>query len=492
MKKLIVFAILPFLLANCSEDDKGGKSDKGKIANRQQFQLFNDLFQSNTIRIQNGDGAPIADAQILIGQAVGLPFTNNLLTTNENGEIEIPTEWTEPLALTVDAPGFVRVTYLNQTPQGLNIQLRPRNKTVVRNELQGTTIGHKVVEKDGLVDFGIVIPAMTKLDIMNFDMGQFISPVMETIEAAGQEVQVPSNIVLPTQKESYGIFPVTLSKEIYRFFTPVTGTQKLFAARGRFPFRSVVDSLRNGAEMADLINEFRIFGGQIKDVKINAGSKNKQNFEIREMSFTEKRNFVAPQILKSQTIIAVSLLNQNNFLVPTDFKRVEANEKTELGILPKTEPLLAAVLKNRNEMNPDRPGIDRLSAVMTNFSDNESVDFLPLIPNPRFNNTGDLDLPEVSNIKGVHQLATYSVLSQVVEKKKADGTISKSLNRAWEVYSNDWLSEVKLPEFPTDIQIAGKKQWDVVFIGSQNASQSSIGPAMIDAATHVTHSSVQF
>ncbi len=201
---------------------------------------------------------------------------------------------------------------------------------------------------------------------------------------------------------------------------------------------------------------------------------------------------MAPQILKSQTIIAVSLFNQNNFLVPTDFKRVETNEKVELGILPKSTPMLAAVLKNRNEMNPDRPGVDRLSAVMTNFIDSSSVDFLPLIPNPRFNNTGDLDLPEVANVKGVNQLATYSVLSQVIEKKKADGTVSKTLNRAWEVYSNKWLSEVKLPEFPTDLQITGKKQWDVVFIGSQNASQSSIGPAMIEAATHVTHSSVQF
>lgn len=492
MKKLIVLAILPFLLANCSEDDKGGKTDKGKFTNRQHFQLFGDLFQSNTIRVQSGDGAPIAGAQILIGQAVGIPFANNLITANENGEFEIPGEWTEPLALTVDAPGFVRVTYLEQAPQGLTIQLRPRNKTVVRNELQGTTIGHKVVDKDGLVDFGIVMPALTKLDIMNFDMGQFISPVMETIEAAGQDVQIPSNIVLPTQKESYGIFPVTLSKEIYRFFTPVTGTQKLFAARGRFPFRSVVDSLRNGAEMADLINEFRIFGGQVKDVTINAGSKNKQNFEVRELSFTEKRNFIAPQILKSQTIIAVSLMNQNNYFVPSDFKRLDTGEKIELGILPKTEPMLAAVLKNRNEMNPDRPGIDRLSAVISDFPDNASVDFLPLIPNPRFNNTGDLDLPEVSNVKGVNQLATYSVLSQVIEKKQADGTINKTLNRAWEVYSNNWLSEVKLPEFPTDIQLNGKKQWDVVFIGSQNASQSAIGPAMIEEATHVTHSSVQF
>ncbi|MNT17354.1 hypothetical protein D3C72_1524980 [compost metagenome] len=63
----------------------------------------------------------------------------------------------------------------------------------------------------------------------------------------------------------------------------------------------------------------------------------------------------------------------------------------------------------------------------------------------------------------------------------------------WEVYAANWVDRMDLPQWPDEAPAgAGKKRWDVNFVGSQTSSQPALGPAMIEAATHVTHSSVTF
>ncbi|MNY51705.1 hypothetical protein D3C86_1873200 [compost metagenome] len=68
----------------------------------------------------------------------------------------------------------------------------------------------------------------------------------------------------------------------------------------------------------------------------------------------------------------------------------------------------------------------------------------------------------------------------------------KLMTPLWDVYAGSWVETMKLPQWPGETPVTGKKRWEVNFVGSQTASQSAVGPAMIEAATHVTHSSVTF
>ncbi|MBV2168700.1 MAG: hypothetical protein KUL82_08335, partial [Bdellovibrio sp.] len=100
-------------------------------------------------------------------------------------------------------------------------------------------------------------------------------------------------------------------------------------------------------------------------------------------------------------------------------------------------------------------------------------------------------MPKFNSVDGVNPIATYSILSKVEEVVQGTAKV-KVLHPQWEVYSQNWLERMKLPQWPEDTAIPGKKRWEVNFVGSQTASQVPVGPAMIEAATHVTHSSISF
>lgn len=116
---------------------------------------------------------------------------------------------------------------------------------------------------------------------------------------------------------------------------------------------------------------------------------------------------------------------------------------------------------------------------------------LPLIENPRLSNPGEILMPRFESIPGVQKIGTYSVLSAELEIQQGNAKV-KVMNPQWEVYAQSWVDRMQLPQWPNDQEPRGKKRWEVNFIGSQTASQAAPGAAMIEAATHVTHSSISF
>lgn len=487
-KHLIIAAMMPALFVGCSKDEKPNKPSQGNVANYL-GKIFSDEQEQKVLQILSLDGKKLAGAQVLIGDKLGSPFNGNFLTADTEGRINVPAEWTKTETITIQAAGYLRATYLYQEPQNLEIKMRPIPSTT-SYEVAGETQGHPVVDKDGMVDFGLVIPAMSKTDLLAFDMDAVISPQDDVISTLGQEIKVPSNVTLPRQKEKYSLFTATLDKPNYRVYFNQTGVNRVFAARGRFPFKSVVDQMRNGAKFPDLINEFGIYGGGIRDIEIK-DAKAKLNIPIRELNFNVKKNVVAPQFAKNQIFMAVGVSESLGYLIPTDVKRVAAGKAMPLNTLPDNPSLVLGVLKNQNEMSSGTPGADRLSATVIPFADNTTPTMLPLMPNPSLNGPRILDIPQTSSIAGVNPIATYSLISQI-EEKTVNGKPVKNLNRLWEIYGGGWQDRIVLPEWPNDKTVTGKKRWEVTLVGSQNSSLPVTGPAMIDSATHVTHSSLDF
>jgi hypothetical protein len=443
---------------------------------------------ANVITVTNEDGQALAGAKILIGQKLGNPFQGNFLTTNAQGKVAAPEAWTDTQPVTVHAPGYVRLTHFGRRSAMLGFQLRKATKEPSL-ELNGVTNGHEVKNSDGQADFGLVISALTRNDVLAFDLNKVISNKMDIIKVMGQELPVPSNVTLPKQRENY-ILPITIDKPGYRLYFGEKGTQRVFAAKARFPFKKVVNELRANKKFYELINEFDLLGGIVRDVSISA-TKTRLDLDVAELSFTETRSIKAPDVSNNEVLISLATADMNGWLVPTDVKRLTSNETRKMSVLTGQTPYSVSVLKRADEFEGSE-GTDRLSAVILPFKNGVNPQFLDLIRNPRVASNGEVQIQKPKPVLNVNELATYAIYSDVREIPAGGDVKIPFLVRLWEVYAPEWVDTLSMPVWPEGTPEPAKKRWEVTYIGSQTRNSAELGQPTIDAATHVTHSSVDF
>lgn len=474
-------ALISLSLVGCSGDQKG-KPTTGK------FWGFFET-QAPGLMIVGEDLQPLANAKVLIGNEINVPFVGNYLVTDSQGHLDLPVGWTGAESVTIEAVDHVRATYFAQEPGDRTYRLRKKtNTTISQYEVKGVTQGHNIQDRDGFVDFSLVIPALTRNDFLSFDINSVISPQSDIISVLGQEAEVPSNVAFPRQKESY-ILPVTLDKPGYRIYFGEGGVHRVFAARGRFPFKSVVDQLKNKAAFYNLVNYFTISGGGVRDLDLTKSST-QVDLSVKDMDFKTKVNVVAPPISGDETMMVVGVAHMAEYMIPTDVKIMKSGQKLSMTALDANASVFS-VLKKTKDMETMDPGSDRLSAVLIPAGTGAAPKFLPMMADPRLASNGDMLVPKMNSIAGVNPVATYAVVSQVQEV--VQGTQKVKVNSSyWEIYAHDWLEVVSLPQWPEGNHQAGKKHWEVNLIGSLSVSEVDLGPSMINNATHVTHSSLDF
>jgi len=483
LKNFIGFALLVTITSvgfvGCGEDEKP-KSRQGV-----QPDLDTKSRSLKGLQVLDAEGQPVVGAQILIGPRQKVPFEGNYGRTNDQGEFAIPPGWTQAEMVTIDAPGYLRATYMAQNPEPRRFILKKRFEAEA--ELGGVTSGHPVVQRDGLVDYALVMSAMTRQDLLNFQIQKVMSPVNDTISAVGREFPIPSNVSLPRQSESYFI-SITLDKPQYRLFFPQKGVQRVFAARGRFPLKPVVDGLRNDQEIFELINYFTITGGSIREVNL-VENKTKLNIPVMDLTFKTKRAYKAPRLERGQILVALPVANNQGYLIPTDVKRLNSEQALSLAVMDDNPMLIAQVIKNQNEFSPDKPGLDRLSASLIPFEPNQPQVFLPLIGNPSVKSKLVYSIPEISS--DLNRLTTYAVISDVKITQGANGRKIKTPTQIWEIYAPAWVNQMALPDWDWS-KTAPTTRFEVSLVGSLNPVNSNLGPELMETATHVTRSSLDY
>lgn len=466
-------------LFGCADDSKS-KNSGATVPNVSESQR-----ELTSLLIVNEEGLPIPNAQILIGLGANSPFQGNTGKTDEKGQFAIPSAWSEPEMVTIDAPGYLRATYMAQSPKARKFRLK--KKFVAQAELKGVTSGHPIVHKDGFIDFTLVMSAMTRQDLLNFQFHKIMSPVNDTVSAIGMDMPLPSNVSLPKQTENYFI-GITLEKPSYRLFLPNKGPQRVFAARGRFPFKPVVDGLRNDLELYQLINYFTITGGSIRDVNL-VEDQTKLNIPVTDLTFKTKREFKAPALEKGQVLVALPVADNNGYLIPTDVKRLNSEQSVKLAVWDENPAYMAQVIKNQSEFVPNKPGLDRLSATFLPFEANMKASFMPLIKNPTVKSKMNFVVPEVS--ADLHRLVTYAVISDVKVSKNRKGETVKTPDQVWEIYAPAWATEIVLPQWEWQKASPGTR-FEVSLVGSLTQVEMPLGPELMEKATHVTRSSVDY
>lgn len=440
---------------------------------------------SNKITVYNHEGLPLKDAQVLIGTAENDPFSGNLLTTDSQGQITSPKKWTSPQPVTVNAPGFIKVTYLALAPGGARFELRPLMLTQ-QLELKGLASGLPIKNKDGFADFAMVMPALTRADMLSFDLSRIVSTQMDQMTAMGQSMDVPSNVSFPKQVESYLFFNITLDKPLYRLYFGQPGFNRIYALAGKFPFKSTADGLLAKKSFLQLLNNFDFNAGALRDIDLQAGSYN-LDMPTQELRFDSRLNIQAPAIAPDESYLAVAVSHQSGFLVPTDVRLLKSQERMTLKLLNDQESFYLAALKKSADLATGEG--DRLSAALLPTSSATQPELLAMIADPLLRE-GGLSLPGVSPISGVMPLGTKLVYS--VEQEITQGKAKlKVFSPQWEIYSTQWETLVSLPDMST-APSAERRRWEVKFIGGVGPSQITHGPAMIENASHVTQSSVIF
>lgn len=441
------------------------------------------------IRILNQNGEPVAGAQILIGQVQGNPFRDNFVTTNSAGQATVSNSWRTPAAVTVDAPGYIRQTLLAQSPGNMIIKLNPA-PLVQQAELRGTVTQLPVVDGDKLIDFALVMPAVTKADLLTFDMGQVISPYTDTMSAAGQTSEVPSNISIPRQRESYFI-SVTLNKPAYRLKVPNLGQKKFVTARGRFVFKDVVKELRDGTPFHELINHFTIHAGSIRDVTV-IDQITQIDLPGNELQFTNTVPVRTANANSDEVQIVLAASDYSGSMIPTDVKRATHGQPLNMQTLPGRQAYIVNVIKKQSEMMSNAPGADRMSASLTPYSAGHNPSLLPLIANPSISAGANyvINLPAAPAVGGINPTATAAAISDLVEVKEGNKTITLAVKR-WEVLGSGWNQQITLPQWALG-ETNRRKRVEVKYIGSNSSKSTDIDDRLINNATHVTHASSDF
>lgn len=441
-----------------------------------------------TIKVINELNQALVGAQILVGDSVNSPFVGNFVKTNKEGVATIPASWTKEAHVTIDAAGYIRQTMLDQAPGDLIIKMGRVNNLASSKEVKGNVTELPVENGDGKVDFALVMPTFSRLDMLNFSLDLAISPISETINVANRSVDVPVNLTLPTQTERYLFFNVTLSKPLYSLNLPSSGKRTLYAASGRFPFKQVVDELNNGKSFYDLINSFTLTGGSLREVNLNAPSVN-LDIPANELKFSAPISLKAPPAQRDEALIMVATSEIVSSLVPTDLKRTTGGQAVTLNTLPNKPQHIVSVLKRQSEMNSDAVGADRLSASILAAKKYQPI-LLALVDNPSVrNNSGfEINLPTPPVVPNtLNPLATTAVISDIVNITPQ----SKTYVRKWEIVGLNWQRKIQLPNWP----LAGnqtKKRIEINFIASNTQSSVRLDDDVIKATTHITHSSTEY
>ncbi len=534
--KVLSILGLSFALGACGFQSQGPGAESlsekaeawGVLVNENSFQL----------RIIDEQDYPVVGAKVLVGFAPGNPFANNVLTTDDAGIADVSIQdWQNPLPVTVQSRLHLKNTYWRLDPghHSLRLTLRDGEDLI---EVSGQTTGFGNLRTDGNLHYGLVIPAFTRSDLLHFDIADVISPEVDVLRILGNRVEVPSNLTLPRQRENY-VFPITFDKPQYRAFVRSPGVKRFVATHGNFPFRRVIDELRGGKSVFDVINHFNFISGGLRDIVVGPGGAT-QDLAVNQISFDGKVRVTAPQFARDEMMISLAMGTQDGYLFPTDVKRFESGESRDLKapaaslsenfvlsafkkmdnpsgreedgqesqpVFPDCDPYIYSMCESSEpkislaDLFKDlsqKESFTQLSFALKSASHSEAVSFLPLIGAPEFppnSPLSHLTLQVPQSPSHVLPVGTLIILSKIEMTGKGEMKFEKR-TRLWQIMAGSWVDQVSLPDIGFQAQPGKAYRWEVLYLGqdarTQGQAEQKEGVYSVDVITHVTRNAVDF
>jgi len=220
---------------------------------------------SLTVRvILDGTFDPVPGAFVMAGPRPGTPFAGNCGFTDGTGAITFADPGLQgPIDVTAGAVGYRYFTLIGVDANDLVLALRPIVSTAPHYQVGDYVSGIDVDNGwmhygDGNVDMAMVMPTLRMTSLMSFDMANLMG-APEVIYVLGQPFEIPSNIFIPQQWET---FVEIIKDHYYLYLEP--GAYTLAALSGRVP----LDVLMSGGGLSALLAAMNWREIDIRDVTV--------------------------------------------------------------------------------------------------------------------------------------------------------------------------------------------------------------------------------
>jgi hypothetical protein len=214
--------------------------------------------------ILDGTYEPVAGAFVMAGTSPGAPFVGNYGFTDGTGAITFADpDLQGPIDVTAGAAGCRYFTLIRVDANDLVLALRPiaasGTQYQVGDYVSGIDVDNGTMHYgDGNVDMAFVMPTLRMTNLMAFDMSSLMGPP-ELMYILGQPFEVPSNIFIPQQWET---FVEIIKDHYYLYLAP--GDYTLAALSGRVP----LDVLLSGGDLTSLLAAMSWREIDIRDVAV--------------------------------------------------------------------------------------------------------------------------------------------------------------------------------------------------------------------------------
>lgn len=373
------------------------------------------------------------------------------------------------------------------------------------SEIKGTTTDYKIVNKDGLADFSLVIPAMNSEELANFDMGRIFSAESDTVKILSYSLAIPSNLSVPEQSESY-FLSFTVEKNLFRAYLPNGENFNMYAIRGQFPVSDVIKGVQNKKTLFELVNFFKFYGGGTKAAKANGGAN--IDISVDDIAFDSSLSLKAPAYGTGKVLLALGLVKVKGEYYPTDVKRIMPSKTEKLVTRSGADQYAFSILINDDQRDfaegfGDEFAGDLLAGILnsratTDFSQMSyaiqkvsgtvTPTLLPSIGAPTFDKAqSKITAGAPKAVSGVTAYATHLVLA---ETEAGTGIVPVSFKQPlWSTTVSGWQDSFKIPADAMAL-IKGKSYtWEILYMGTDG---SASGNFSWDNVTHVTRNAIIF
>jgi hypothetical protein len=282
----------------------------------------------------------------------------------------------------------------------------------------------------------------------------------------------------------------------------------------------VVSEIRAGKSIFDLINHFDFLEEGRKEVDVPQNLTG-IDVSVHQTSYNGTPiKVTAPNFAQGNVMVALSVVDENGLLRPTDLKRFQPGQsmmlKTDASpqrhvlalMLPDSNALAAPAVDFLRPLAdiegptkiPMDPALKKpqdwtiMSFALTPADGGNSVtpQFLPLVERPKLNNNVlTLQAPQLPT--GLDATATYLVLSEVENTTKGK-VPNERKTRLWEVWSLGWLNQFELPKVTIARRADRTYRWEVMYMARPSNLGAPTGGQGLDLSTvtHVTRAALDF
>ena len=195
---------------------------------------------------------PLPDVEVSVSDTTGSQAIRSG-KSNASGFITFTNISQAPQTFVFKKTGYVNMSVIGVTSSQITTHLQPLKSALPELMSSGTISGFQNLG-GSTVHAGLVLKSLSALDLLSFDIAEFVSPLKDEIDVLGRKIQLPSNTVLPDQTLEFGM--IHLNKPLYRLPLKKDKSVLLAGIQGT----ANVSDLQGGSGSLDILNKLTFIG----------------------------------------------------------------------------------------------------------------------------------------------------------------------------------------------------------------------------------------